>query len=385
MNEAVITGIGETPVGKLPGYEATQLQTWAAHEAILDAGLQLSDIDGLINQDPYINPQSMFALNLTEYLGIRPTWVQTCDVGGSVTLMTMIQTAIWAVSQGHCRHCLVLHGENTLTARPANSKGVVQVVHQGGDSFKEPYGVQGQVIAYSLVAQRYLHETGSTERDFGAVAVQMRKNALRNPNRQTRDPMSMDDYLASPMIVEPLRKADCCLVSDGAVAFVVSARSDVRRHDRPAVQVRSFAMQASHASIVQQPDLSDLVLPGVAKRAFARANLSVDDMDLFFVHDAFTVAVLLQIEGLGVCEPGKAGALFARGDADIHGRFPVNPHGGLLSQAHFGGGAHPVEAVRQLRGEAGDRQVPNARRAMWCGNGSVLAVFGNMILERMDA
>jgi acetyl-CoA acetyltransferase len=383
-NDIVIVGVGETPVGRLPGYGATQLQAWAALDAIEDAGITLKDIDGLINQDPYSVPQSMFALTLSEYLGIRPAYVSTCDVGGSVTVMAMLQTAVWAIRNGNCRYCLVMQGENMATSRPADSTGHVLHTHQGGEAFKEAFGVQGALIPYALVAQRYCHETGVSPDAFGAVAVQMRKNAMRLKNRQTKKPLSIEEYLASPLISDPLRRLDCSLVSDGAAAFIVTTRREARRTGARCVAIKSFDMQASHCSIVEQPDLSELTLPAVTQRALEKCGMGLDEMDLFLVHDAFTVSVLIQLEGIGLCGPGKAVELFERGDADPQGRTPVNPHGGLLSQAHFGGALHGVEAVRQLRGDAEGRQVNGARHALWCGNGGIFSVFGVMVLAKDD-
>ena len=378
--EIVIIGVGETPVGKLPRHGPTQLQAWAALEAVSDAGISLHEVDGLINQDPYSIPHSMFALALSEYLGIKPTYVSTCDVGGSVTVMSMLQTAAWAVMSGSCGICLVVQGENLATSRPAGSSGHVLHTHQGGDDFKEPFGVQGAVIPYALIAQRYCHETGVGPNEFADVAIQMRKNAMRLKNRQSTGLMSREDYMRSPLIADPLRKLDCSLVSDGAAAFLVTSRRTALRLGIRGVVIKSFAMRATHCSIVQQPDISDLAVSSVASVALEDIGLGIADMDLFLVHDAFTISLLLQLEGIGLCKPGEAAQLFSRGDADIDAKHPVNPHGGLLSQAHFGGALHGVEAVRQLRQDALGRQVKNARHALWCGNGGIFSVFGVMIL-----
>lgn len=384
-DEVVIMGVGETALGKLPGYGPTQLQAWAAHEAIRDAGLALQDIDGLLNQDPYAVPEMMFALTLSEYLGIRPTFSSTCDVAGSVTPMTMLQIAAWAIRDGRCEHCLVIQGENMATSRSPGSKGHVLHTQQGGDPFKEPFGVQGAIIPYALVAQRYCHETGVEPDQFGHVAVQMRGNAHRLSNRHPTRPLSMDEYLASPPIAEPLRYADCSLVSDGAAAFVLTRAANARALGRPAVRIDAFEMAASHCSIAQQPDLSGLSLPSVTRKLLGRTGRAIGDFDLYLVHDAFSYSVLLQLEGLGLCAPGQAVRLFADGEAAPEGGTPVNPHGGLLSQAHFGGALHGVEAVRQLRGDATGRQVDGAERALWCANGGIFSVFGVMALSRVDA
>jgi acetyl-CoA acetyltransferase len=384
-SEIVIIGVGETKLGKLPGHGATQLQAIAAMDALRDAGLAVEDIDGLINQDPYAISESMFSLTLCEYLGIRPSFSTTCDVAGSVTPMTMLQIAAWAIRDGRCEHCLVMQGENMATSRAPGSQGHMLHSHQGGDAFKEPFGVQGAIIPYALVAQRYCHEMGVRPDDFGHVAVQMRRNAHRLENRHPTRPLSMDDYLASPRIADPLRYADCSLVSDGAAAFVVTRRENARGLSHAAVSMDAFEMAASHCSIAQQPDLSQLTLPLVTRRLLKRTERAISEFDLYLVHDAFSYSVLVQLEGMGVCAPGHAFRLFAEGEAAPEGRTPVNPHGGLLGQAHFGGALHGVEAVRQLRGDATGRQVLDAERALWCGNGGIFSAFGVMALSRVDA
>ena len=375
-DDIVVIGVGETPVGRLPGQGATQLQARAALSAIADAGLALHDVDGVVNQDPYAVPEAMFALTLTEYLGLSPSFVQTVDVGGSVTTMAMLQTAAWAVRDERCRFCLVVSGENMATSRAPGAKGHMNHSRQGGDPFKEPWGVQGAVIPYALVARRYCHETGLDADRFGHVAIRMREHALRGPNRQTRRPLTLDEYLASPMISDPLRHLDCSLVSDGAAAFVVTRRDRIAGRDLRPVTFLGLDMHATHCSIAQQPDLQALSLPRVARRFEERVGRGIADFDLHLVHDAFTFSLLIQLEQMGLSEPGRGIELFESGAVAPEGARPVNPHGGLLSQAHFGGALHGVEAVRQVRGDAAGRQVPGARSALWCGNGGILSVFG---------
>ena len=380
--EVAIIGVGETPVGKLPGHAPVQLQAWAALEAVRDAGVDLRSVDGVINQDPYSVPHSMFSLALLEYLGLKPTFTTTMNVGGSVTAMAMLNQAAIAIATGHCRYCLVVQGENMATSRPAGATGHVLHTRQGGDDFKEPFGVQGAPIAYAMMANRYCREFGATEVDFGAVAIQTRKHALLNPNRQTRAPITMDDYRASRFVAEPLRVLDCSLVSDGGGAFLLASRADAARLDVQAVAIEAFAMQATHCAITEAPDFDALAGSAVSHRTYEQSALGPDNIDVVLVHDAFTFSVLVQLDMMGLCKPGEAGALVRSGDTALGGKWPLNPHGGLLSQAHFGGILHGIEAVRQLRGTAGARQVDGARHALWSGNGGIFSVFGNMIFGR---
>ena len=167
-DSAVIVGIGETRVGKLPGMSSQEIQAWAVHEALADCGLGIRDIDGLINLDPYQTPNSMFSTTLAEYLGIRPSFCATIDVGGTVTSMTMLSQAVWAIEAGHCRTVVCVFGENAATSRPPGAHGFVLRNALGGEEWEEPFGVQGTVIPYALIAQRYMHDTGATVEDLGA-------------------------------------------------------------------------------------------------------------------------------------------------------------------------------------------------------------------------
>ena len=377
-----IVGVGETRVGKLPGYGPIHLQAWAVLEALANAGIPLSEVDGIVNQDPYSQPYSMFSLALAEYLGLRPRWAATVDVGGSVTVMSMIQQAVWALASGHCQVCVVVQGENMATSRPAGVQGHLLNSRQGGDDFKEPYGALGAPVSYALVADRFRHERGATEDDFGAVAVQARAHAMRNPNRQTRAAITINDYRASPFLAEPLRVLDCSLVSDGGGALVLTTKAAANLLGGPSVGIGAFAMNATHGSIVNQPAIDDLGFASSAERAWSQAGIGPDDVDVVLLHDAFTFTVLLQLEEFGFAPRGLAGELVRSGATGPGGRWPVNPHGGLLSQAHFGGILHAVEAVRQLQGQAGGRQVPDARRAFLGANGGILSTSGVMVMER---
>lgn len=380
--EVVIIGIGDTPVGRLPGMGPVQIQALAVREALKDAGQTLSDLDGVINLDPYAIPNSMFSTTLAEYLGVKASFVSTVDVGGTVSGMTMLQQAVWAIGSGHCEMAVCVYGENTLTGRPKDVQGLYMKNLLGGEEWEEPFGLQGMVIPYALVAERYLHDYGATEEDLGAVAVNTRRHALLNENAQMKKPITMEDYSASRMISSPLRLLDCSLVSDGGGALILTTRERARRLGARAIRIRSMAMRTTHNSVVQLPDIEDFGMKDAAHRAFEAAGIGPEDLDLAELHDAFTISVLVTLDAIGLSEPGGAGAFVRSGAAALGGKCPVNTHGGLLSQAHIGGMLHITEAVRQLRGEAGRRQVPDARIAAVSGNGGVFSVCGVMILER---
>jgi acetyl-CoA acetyltransferase len=251
----------------------------------------------------------------------------------------------------------------------------------GDEEWEEPFGLHGMVTPYALLAQRYLHDYGATPLDFAEVAVLTRRHALNNDNAQMTKPISLEDHQQSRPISSPLRLLDCSLVSDGGGALVLMSRDRARHLGLPYVSVTSLAMRATHGSIMQAPDIAGLAVSEAANDAFDAAGHGPEDMQVALVHDAFTVSVLLSLEALGFCGPGQAGAYIRSGKAAMGGSCTLNPHGGLLSQGHIGGMLHVTEAVHQLKGTAGRRQVENVRRAVVSGNGGVFSVCGVMVME----
>ena len=379
--DVVIVGAGETRVGKLPGMESVQIQAWAVQQAAADCGVRVPEIDGLINLDPYATPNSMFSSTLSEYLGLKPSFLTTVDVGGTVTAMAMLQQAVWAIESGHCAIAACVYGENTLTGRPLGARGLAMRNLLGGEEWEEPFGLHGMVIPYALLAQRYLAEYGASPADLAEVALVTRRHALLNPNAQMTRPMTRADYDASRMISTPLRLLDCSLVSDGGGAVILMSRERALQRGLRGVGIKSMAMRSTHNSIAQAPDLEQLGMAEAGRDAFEAAGVGPDEVQVALLHDAFTISVLITLEALGFAGAGEAGDYLRAGHASLGGRCPLNPHGGLLSQAHIGGMLHVTEAVHQLRGTAGNRQVPGARRAVVSGNGGVFSVCGVMVLE----
>jgi acetyl-CoA acetyltransferase len=382
--DVVIAGIGETTVGKLPGMSSLQIQAQAVHHALKDAGVSIKEVDGLINLDPYSTPNSMFSTTVADYLGIKASFCSTVDVGGTVSIMTMLQQAVWAIESGHCNIAVCVFGENMNTSRPPSSHGLVVNNLVGNEEWEEPFGVQGFVVPYALVAQRYKSEFEAQDTDFGSVAVVTRAHALLNPNAVMKKPMSMDDYLASRMISSPIRLLDSSLPVDGGGAIVLMSKDRARKMKARMVGIASMAMRQTHNSVAGIVNIANYGMRDAGRDAFESAGLGPQDMSLALLHDAYTVSVLITLEALGYAEPGAVGRYVKSGAASLGGRCPLNPHGGLLSQGHVGGMLHLVEAVRQLRHEAGARQVDNARYAVASGNGGIFSVCGVTIFERLQ-
>lgn len=349
---AWIAGVGLTPYGKLPGMGAVELQARAAREAIHDAGVGLENVDGVIAGYATTLQHLMPADLLAEHLGVRPAVAFGTNVGGA-TGLAMLTQAVALIGSGAARCVLVAAGEDRASGRGRDATlGVLaQIGHQ---DYEVPVG--GTIPAYyALVASAYLHRHGLDPSELAPLAVQMRANASRHPGAQFTTPITVDDVTASRPVAEPLRLLDCCPVSDGGSAFVVTAD----RTDHRSIVITGTG-QAHRHQHVTEADMDDLGARRSATAALTQAGARIEDIDVFGVYDSFTVTLAILLEELGLAEPGDAGRAAARGELAPGGRAPLNTHGGLLSYGHpgvAGGMAHLAEVVTQLRGEAGDRQI----------------------------
>ena len=381
---ARIVGIGETRVGKHPGRSTLELQGEAIRLAMSDAGLRKDDVQGLYTLGSYLSPVLMHGLSVAEYLGLRPRIQGNFDIGGTVAFMRMACDAMAAIDNGEIDVAVCVYGDNASTRRVAGQSGFVQQVETGTEEFEDPFG-QTLVASYALLARRYLDLYGlNAEAAFWPIALAMRENARLNENAAYRKPITLADYRASEMVAEPLRRLDCSPVVDGAGAFVIASKARVAKHELTgrAVRLLGIGSQATHKIVSQTPDLDGLGMAEAARLAFAQAGLSHADVDLVTVHDGFTSSIAITLEQLGFFQPGETGRRAAEGALGPHGALPTNTHGGLLSQGHVGGILHLLEAVRQLRGEAGVRQVPGAAVAAVSGNGNIFSSCGLLLLGR---
>jgi acetyl-CoA acetyltransferase len=379
--ECSIVGIGETALGKQPGRSAVDLQAEAVINACGDAGISVADLDGLFDMGPYSRPFPMFSANLSEYLGIRLNRQGTIDVGGVLSPIHMINNAIAAIARGECSLVACTFGEAAATGRTRAGRG--WTMNTDDLEFEEPFGLVGSVMPYALVMQRYLADhPHATIEGFGAIAIAARRHAARTANAVMRKPMTMDDYLNSRPIVDPIKLLDSSLIVDGAGAVIVASDQRATELGKPLVQVRASAMHSSHRNIGQFPGVAELGIGAIAERAYDEVGISRDDIDLLQIHDAFTISVAIFLEELGYCRPGEAGDYALDGNLDLGAKCPVNTNGGHLSQGHVAGFLHITEAVRQLRGEAGERQVPSPEFALVGGSGGYFGMNGVMILGR---
>ena len=375
--EAAVVGVGESELG-VTGRSIYQLQTQAARAALADAGLRISDVDGLATT----GVERFSATAMAEYWGIQPAWVTSTMEGGS-SFEFMVGAAVDAIRSGRCNVVLISYGSNQRSAGGRRLGGVTQP-HTPTTQYEAPYGVLSPLSLYAMAAQRHFHEYGTTGEQLAEVAVAAREWALLNPKayRYGAGSITVDDVLASPMISTPLHRLDCCLVVDGGGAVVLTSLDRARGLPKTPVRVLGCGQSTTHISMSQIPDLTRTGAVEAAARAFAEAGIGPDDVDVVELYDSFTITVLLTLEALDFCDRGEGGAFVEEGRTRPGGSFPMNTNGGGLSYCHPGmyGVLLLVEAVRQLRGEAGGRQVPGVEVALAHGTGGLLSTHGTVIL-----
>ena len=375
--EAAVAGVGESELG-VTGRSIYQLQTQAALAALEDAGLKMSEVDGLATA----GVERFSAVAMAEYWGIQPSWVCSTMEGGS-SFELMVGAAVDAIRSGRCRTALISYGSNQRSAASRRLGGMVQP-HTPADQYEAPYGVLSPISLYALAAQRHFHEYGTTGRQLAEVAVSAREWALLNPKayRYGAGPITVEDVLSSPMISTPLRLLDCCLVVDGGGAVVLTSLDRAEDLPKRPVRVLGCGQSVTHITMSQMPDLTRTGAVESGAAAFAEAGIGPEDVDVAEIYDSFTITVLLTLEALGFCGRGEGGPFVEDGKTRPGGSFPMNTNGGGLSYCHPGmyGVLLLVEAVRQLRGEAGDRQAPGPETALVHGTGGVLSSHGTVIL-----
>jgi acetyl-CoA acetyltransferase len=379
--KATIVGIGESRIGKVPDRSALQLQADAAGAALADAGLKMSDIDGLLTTPVRVEHWNMPCGVVAHHLGIHPSYLATVDLAGA-SGAAMIHQAALAIASGQCSTVLCVAGQNLLS-HGSRAKAVKSMAEGGSahPQFEVPYGPLIPSL-YALVAQRHMHEYGTTSEQLAEVAVTIRRHAGLNPTAHKREPITVDDVLKSRMITSPLHVLDCALVSDGAAAAIVTSAARARNLKQKPVHLlgQGYGLRHSH---IGDTELTTTGAVDSGRDAFRTAGLTPADVDVAQIYDCFTITVIVELEDLGFCKKGEGGSFVEGGRIALGGELPVTTHGGLLSCCHpgLGGGFfHVLEAVRQLRGEAGERQVKDAKVSLVHGNGGVISIHCTLIL-----
>lgn len=361
---AACVGVGVAGCGEAPGRSAIELLGEAVHAALLDAGLHITDVDGLFVATAI---HSMAAVSAAEYLGVKPTFSSGSNIGGSSFQAHALDAAL-ALEAGLCNVAVIAYGSNQRSAG-------------GFTSISEPmpyeaaFKPRNPITAYALATARHMHQFGTSREHLAAVAVSARQWANLNPDAFARGPLSIDDVIGARMINDPLGKLDCCLVTDGGAAIVLVRADAAKDRPRAPVYLLGAATAHHHRMISAMPDLTVSAAADSGPRAFEMAGVKQSDIDLLMLYDAFTINPILFLEDLGFCAKGEGGPFVSDGRIAPGGELPVNTSGGGLSCVHPGmyGLYTMIEAVVQLRGEAGQRQLKGAEVALAHGNGGVLS------------
>ncbi len=385
MREAVIVGVGDVPLenGRIGGGGSVlQIQARAAKAALDDARIPMRDVDGLLVAGLWAvpGPGQLPSLTLGEYLGIHPRFADSTNIGGSA-FEAHVAHAAMAIEKGYCDVALIVYGSVQKSERSRTLGGRPSILTM---QFENIWGIPQPVGGYALAARRHMYEFGTTEEQLAEIAVATRQWASLNPAAMMRDPITVDDVMTSPRISDPLKLLDCCLVTDGAGAIVMTTAENAKAHGATPIYVRGYGEAHTHWSIGAMPDLARLTAAGMAsKRAFEMAGIGHDKIDLVECYDSFTITVLMTLEALGFCKLGEGGQFVSGQRTAPGGDFPLNTNGGGLSFCHPGmyGIFLLIEAVRQLRGQSGARQVPNPSTALVHGTGGTLSSGATVILS----
>jgi acetyl-CoA acetyltransferase len=363
--KTAIVGVAESDLGEVgPGFTPLDLIGQATNRALADAGLQKGDVDGLFSASVYYQ---MPTLSVGEYLGIRPRYSDATMMGGSSFVSHLLHAAS-AIEAGLCEVALIAYASTQL------SEGGFRGVSDPPDPYETPYRPRYPVSMYALAASRHMYEYGTTREQLAQVAVAAREWAKLNRKAFMRDDLTIEDVLASRMVSSPLSILDCCLVTDGGGALLVTSPERAKDLRRPPVYLLGAGEAHWHRNISQMPDLT-VTAADSGRRAYEMAGVGPEDADVAMLYDAFTINPILFLEDLGFCEKGEGGAFVEGGRIAPGGELAVNTNGGGLSYNHPGmyGLLLLIEAVRQLRGECGERQVEDACVALAHGNGGVLS------------
>jgi len=369
--QTAIVGGATFGMGEAPGYGNMDLAAHASMKALAAADVSLSEVDGLFVALP---DDFLGGLTFSEYLGIHPLLTNNNRTGGSAFLTHAMWAAL-ALTTGQCNVALIAYGSNQRSL----SGKLISVL-------KPPYHVAPYKVSlpstYALAATRYMHMYGAEKKHLGEVAVAARKWAQKNPDAFMREPLTMEEYMKSRMVADPLGVRDCCLVTDGAAAVVMMRAEDARARVKRPAYLLGAAAATTHMEVANMADLTVTAAAESGPRAFAQAGVKPADIDVVELYDAFTINTILFLEDLGFCKKGEGFEFVSNGRIAPGGELPVNTNGGGLSCVHPGmyGLFTMVEAMQQIMGTAGERQVDNVHLALAHGNGGTLSSQATLIL-----
>jgi acetyl-CoA acetyltransferase len=378
---AVIVGAATSDYPLLPEMSEHAVHGQAADRALADAGLTLADVDGFASTGFF----PMYAVGVAEYLGLHPTYYDETNAGGA-SFEVLVEHAAYAIEAGAAEVVLITYGSIQLSQmgrRLGTGGGGGGGGLMPGPAIYDALWGNTLVGNYALAARRHMHQYGTTPEQLAAVAVTTRQYAASNPQAQEREPITVEDVVSSRLVADPLHKLDCCVISDGGGACVLTTAERAADLEATPIYILGAAHATTHnMNISAMPDLTVSPAAQCGPLAFARAGIGPADVDVAELYDSFTITVVLTVEDLGFCAKGEGGPFVDNGGLGLDGRLPTNTDGGGLSACHPGmrGMFLIVEAVRQLRGQGGATQVPNARIAVAHGTGGMLSTGATLIL-----
>jgi acetyl-CoA acetyltransferase len=369
----VIAGIGHTQFGRLPGRGTISLNVEACRNALDDARVDKSVVDALFVKVPTSKYQSMYGQTLAEAMMMQPKVGGVWDQGGA-TNISMVSFACMAIDAGQCDVAIVCLADDPKTGtRQAYEKG------WGDDA---AYGWFSVAAGYAMTMQRHMAEYGTKPEQFGEIAVAVRNHGAKNPHAQLRLPLTLDKYMTSPFVIEPLKRDDICLVSDGAAAVVVMSEKRARELNASApVRILGFGQGQTSYDVPYRPVLTQTMAKVSAQTAFKMAGLAPKDIDVAQIYDCYTIAVLMTLEDYGFCRKGEGGRWVEGGCVAAGGELPINTSGGLLSETGMPGLQLVMEGVRQMRGTS-INQVKDADTCVVSNQGGIMTTHSTLILGR---
>ena len=369
LSDAVIAGVYEHPTRWAPEKTQYQIHAESARGALEDAGLSIQDVDGLLSA----GLGHIGIMTLAEHLNLHPRFHDSTNIGGSSFVAHVLHAAA-AIAAGLCEVALITYGSTASSSRFAVGTGGLTGSGDPPDQFEAPFGPT-VLNSYALVAQRHMHEFGTTAEQLAEIAVTIRRHAGLNPAAKFREPITVEDVLASRIVSSPLHLLDCCIITDGGGAIVVTKADRVPDLPKKPVRILGGSEALCHTSMGSR-DLTDMAAGQSGPRAMAMAGVRHADVDLCMIYDSFTITVLETLENLGFCSKGEGGPFVQNGRIGLGGELPVNTDGGGLSSNHPGmrGIFLVIEAVKQLRGECGERQVKDCEIALSHGTGGMLGL-----------
>jgi len=375
---AAIAGVGHAGIGFATGFSEMEILVQAAHRAVADAGLTVQDIDGVATASV---SATMWAMPVIEHLGIRPTFIESTMLGGS-SFVAHLLPAMLALESGQCNAVLICYGSTQRTSTLSRAEIGKARSKLDPQPYETPYQPLNPLSSYAMAAARHMHQYGTRREHLAEIAVAARKWAQLNPEAMMRDPLTIEEVLSARMVSDPLTVRDCCLVTDGAGAVVLVRADRAKSLKQKPVYVLGSSTAVWNRQISSMHDLTVTAAQQSGRIAFEMAKVAPADIDVVELYDAFTINTLLFLEDLGFCNKGEGGDFVADGAIAPGGRLPVNTNGGGLSCVHPGmyGIFILIEAVRQLRGECGARQVQGAELALVNGNGGTLSSQSTAIL-----